>query len=110
MSIFGVTACPECESNLSPDGSDDDRPVQTVDQSCSSCDYSTKLGLLWYGNRGYEIVADVSDVPSEKKEPCDKSGGDSTTVVIPMETDVPIYYSESETRSHHQETINLIHE
>ncbi len=110
MSIFGVTVCPECDEDLAPTGSDDDRPVQSVTQSCSSCNYSTTIGLLWYGNRGYEIVADVSDIPAPKKNECDKGGGSATTVVIPIESDVPIYYSESKTRAHHQEARNQIHD
>ena len=109
MGIAGVTICPDCDADLSPTGSDENRPVQSVTQACSNCSYETTIGLLWYGNTGYEIVADVSDVPDEKKNVCDKSGGTATTVVIPREVDAPRYYSKSNTRAHHQEALRCIH-
>ena len=108
MGIFGVTQCPECDSSLSPTDSDDSRPVQTITQSCNSCSYETTIGLLWYGHRGYEVVSDVSGIPSAKKGVCDKTDGFVVAVVIPMDHEEPTYYSTESIRAHHKEAISSI--
>lgn len=97
MEIDGVTACPECSGSLSPIGSDDNRPVQSVEQACDDCSYETTIALLWY-QTDHEIVADVS--PFDDKY---------ATVVIPCGmVEEPTYYTEDETRAHHQTALDVI--
>ena len=97
MGIDGVTACPDCGSGLSPTGSDDNRPVQSVDQACDNCEYETTIALLWY-QTDHEIVADVSAIDDK-----------NATVVIPRGmVEEPIYYTEDETRAHHRSALDEI--
>lgn len=97
MGIAGVTECPDCESALSPTGSDDGRPVQAVEQDCEDCSYETTIALLWYQS-GHEIVADVAEIYDDK----------ATAVVPRGMVETPTYYSQTETRAHHRAALETI--
>lgn len=96
MGIEGVTECPDCGSALSPTDSDDNRPVQSVDQTCADCSYETTIALLWYQS-DHEIVADVADIHDEK----------ATVVISRGLCEDPTYYGADETRAHHQTALDV---
>lgn len=108
MSIVGVTVCPECDGELKPTGSNEDRPIQRVTQGCPNCSFETNIALLWYPRGGYEVVADVSTVDETHKKQCKKSGDEAATVVVPRESDVPSYYSDEHTRAHHEQALDEV--
>lgn len=108
MSIVGVTTCPDCANELKPVESGDGRPIQAVSQSCSSCSFTTDIGLLWYPNKTHDIVATLDGVSTNKKEPCKKCGEESVTVVIEPESPIPKYYCSDCVRAHHETTVNDI--
>lgn len=108
MSIVGVTECPECANELEPVGSTDGRPIQTVSQSCGSCSYETDIGLLWYPNKTHDIVATLSDVEAQKKEPCERCHTNSDIVVVEPNSPIPRYYCSDCVRAHHKTTTEAI--
>ena len=96
MGIKGVTTCPNCDGELSPTGSDDNRPVQSVEQACEDCSYETTIALLWYRS-DHEIIADVADIHDDK----------ATVVISRGLCDKPTYYGADETRAHHRTALEV---
>lgn len=97
-----ITTCPTCQEDLEPIASDGDPPVQTVTQSCPSCEYEVDLGLLWYTTSNYEVTGKIS---ATDPLPCARCGDDGEFAVVNVQRGVPRYYCDTCLPGHNQSSI-----
>lgn len=55
----GLATCPDCETELDPAWIEGERPMQTVAQHCPECDETMLVGMCWYPDGRYVIVAEA---------------------------------------------------